>query len=209
MKKNINGAIIFLVTCVLFTGIFGLSSCGKKGLVKDQTQVWQGDDLVDVAESAEAVAEKTPDVIYVDVEGAVKVPGVYELDEGARVFEAIDKAGGLKKSASTDDINQAKILDDGEKIIILTKKQAKENEQENAASAESDTGDNEGRGLIDINSADTSLLSTLPGIGDSKASAIVAYREDNGAFSAIEDIKNVSGIGDATFGNIKDLICVN
>lgn len=131
--------------------------------------------------------------------GAVRHPGVYELAEGSRVYEALELAGGMTPEASPTAVNQAQLLTDGEMIEILTVSEAAE--QETAQAAESD-------GRVNINTADADELKTLPGIGDAKADSIIAYREQNGAFAAIEDIKNIEGIKDGVFAKLEDHIKV-
>ena len=98
------------------------------------------------------------------------------------------------------------MLNDADKIVVLTQEEAK-SAKEAETSATAEDSDTEASSLVDINSADASLLTSLPGIGDAKANAIIAYREENGAFLDASDIVNVSGIGESTYANIKDLIC--
>lgn len=145
--------------------------------------------------------------IVVYVNGAVKNPGVYTLKQGDRVYQAVALAGGMTKKAKKNAINLAETLADAENIHIMTKNEYKKShkgkkstttEQENS----SDTD------LVNINVDNQEKIMTLPGIGSSKATAIIRYREENGKFSSTEDIKNVSGIGDATYANIKDMITV-
>ncbi len=131
--------------------------------------------------------------------GAVKSPGVYELPEGSRVYEAIEMAGGLKRNASSTAVNQAQLLTDGEMIEILTVDEATAQQVEQQDEADS---------RVNLNTASAEELKTLPGIGDAKAASILAYREQNGAFTSIEDIKKIEGIKDGVFANIKDLIRV-
>lgn len=133
--------------------------------------------------------------IYVDVDGAVVNPGVYKLKKGSRVFEAIKKAGGLSEDADTSSLNQAKFVEDGEKITIPVS---------NDDMSYSDGSDSK---LININTADKTRLTELSGVGDAIADRIIEYRNKT-RFSSIEDIKNVKGIGDATFEKIKNQITV-
>lgn len=133
--------------------------------------------------------------IYVDVDGAVVNPGVYKLKKGSRVFEAIKKAGGLTDDADTTSLNQAKFVEDGEKISIPISN----DDLLNFNSSDSK--------LININTADKTRLMELNGVGDAIADRIIEYRNKS-RFSSIEDIKNVKGIGDATFEKIKNQITV-
>ena len=147
----------------------------------------------------ETAEEPEKSTIVVHVCGAVARPGVYELAAGSRAEAAVKAAGGLTGDALEESLNQARILTDGEQIRVLTKEEA-----QNAAGQEGVSG-----GKIDINTADISGLVTLNGIGETKAEAIIAYREAHGGFKKIEDICEVDGIGEKTFEKIKDSITVS
>ena len=157
--------------------------------------------------------EKQPEEIFVDVCGAVAKPGVYGMPPESRVFQAIEMAGGFLPDAAGSYINQAQPLDDGQQIYIPTKEEAEEKALTVPGAEASDTakepvaGGNE-QGKVNLNTADSAALQTLNGIGEAKAEAILAYREEHGAFSAIEEIMNVPGIKESTFSNIKDKIAV-
>ncbi len=131
--------------------------------------------------------------------GAVESPGVYELPQGSRVCDAVALAGGLTDAASDTSVNQAEYVSDGQMINIPTADEAVE-----AAAADQAASD----GLVNINTAGVEELKTLPGIGDSKAQSIIAYREANGAFQSIEDIKQIDGIKDGVFSKIEGSIKV-
>lgn len=150
-----------------------------------------------------AIEEKA--MIMVDVAGAVAYPSVVELPEGSRVFEALEKAGGLTAEGDTGTINQAEILSDGQKIYIPTKQEVKDAENRGEFTVSSDSGK---QGLININTADSTALQKLPGVGPATAEKIISYRSENGKFKSIEDLKNVSGIGDKTFEKMKNKITV-
>ena len=156
------------------------------------------------ASKASEKADKAGSVIYVDVDGQVERPGVYELSSGSRVYEAIEKAGGLKSSADTSGINQAEPVKDGQKILIPKKGSDKAASRKTGGSA----AKNEGQGKININTADSAELQTIVGIGPVTAEKIIDYRDQNGNFDKIEDIKNVSGIGDKTFEKMANDICI-
>ena len=144
--------------------------------------------------------------LYVYVTGAVKKPGVYAVKQGSRVFEVIEKAGGMTKAAKKDCINQAETVADSQNIKIITKKQYKKL----ISNEKNQNNDNKtGSGKININSADVAELTGLSGIGEAKAKAIIQYRNENGNFTNIEDIKKVSGIGDALFKKISNEITAN
>ncbi|OUO79905.1 hypothetical protein B5F53_05460 [Blautia sp. An249] len=145
--------------------------------------------------------------IYVDVGGAVNKPGVYQLKSGARIYEAIEKAGGFTQEAEPESINQAQMAQDGEQILVLTKEefQAQGMSQPQAAGQSPAQGQ---EGKVNINTADETQLQTLSGIGQSRAEAIIEYREKNGGFSSVEEIMNVDGIKEGIFEKIKDEIVV-
>jgi competence protein ComEA len=141
--------------------------------------------------------------IIVHITGAVPRPGVYALPEGARVQDAISAAGGFLAEAEKSGINLARALEDGEQLDIpyvegFTPVIATPPEEVFVPSSD----------LIDINTAATFELESLPGIGPTTAQKIVEYRETNGPFVSIEDIVNVPGIGPTTYDRIKDLITV-
>lgn len=149
-------------------------------------------------------AEQDPAVqVFVHVCGAVHVPGVYELTEGARVYEAIGAAGGVTEEAAAEYINQARPVEDGERIFVPT---AEEAEQGIGLSPEA-SADSSG-GKININTAGKDELMTLTGIGESKASSIISYRESHGRFRSIEDLMQIEGIKEGVFNKIKDDITV-
>ena len=146
--------------------------------------------------------------IKIHITGEVKNEGIVELEEGARIDDAIKKAGDVTEFADLSKVNLAYELSDGQKVYIPSKNE----EIEEYASL--DAGENvleESEaigGKININVADSSALQTINGVGESLAGKIIAYREANGKFKSIEDLKNVSGIGDKKFEDIKDKIVV-
>lgn len=154
-----------------------------------------------------SIPDQESGTIYVYVSGAVKKPGVYAVKEGSRVYQVIELAGGMTKSAKKDYLNQAETVVDSQNILVLTQKQYnKMQKSDDEIIINNNKTDDE---KININSADISALMQLSGIGETKAKAIIAYREENGNFAQIEDIKNVSGIGDSTFANISADITVD
>ena len=163
----------------------------------------QADAITDLATNTDECNEFVTNFeeIYVDISGEIINPGVYKVHEGDRVFQVIEMAGGLTENADTTTINQAETVFDGEKIIV-----PKVGEDEGYSTTDGSAGLVNGK--VNINKADLTTLETLPGIGVSKAQKIIDYRNSNGKFKKISDIKNVSGIGDATFDSLKDLICV-
>lgn len=151
--------------------------------------------------------------VTVDVSGAVKMPSVVTLGIGSRVYQAIESAGGLSDDAETRNINLAAVLEDGTKIYIPTKEQVKKNENAgngiSIGSSYNNGNENIAKdNLININIADNDELQRLAGIGPSTARKIMEYRKEYGGFSKIEELMNVSGIGEKTYKKIKDRISV-
>lgn len=180
----------------------------------------------DIDNGSEAVSDKEMQqaMIYVDVCGAVANPGVFQLAAGSRVFQAIEAAGGYLPEAALTCVNRAGVLTDGQQLYILTQEEMERQGLDPAEMAgasdgqmngSAGTGQNTGMtaqvqqdNRININTADEAQLITLTGIGATRAQAIIAYREENGPFAAIEDIMNVQGIKEGTFAKIKDEIVV-
>lgn len=152
----------------------------------------------------------TPVPLVVQVGGAVLRPGVYALPQGSRVRDAIDAAGGLLADANTEKINLADLLNDGQKLVIPGASGVSGEGSEFVPADEEELTDTQSPDyLIDINYATAEELETLPGIGPTLAMRIVQYRDEHGPFQTIEDIMNVSGIGQSTFDLIKDYIYVS
>lgn len=180
----------------------------------------------DIDNGLEAVSDKEMQqaMIYVDVCGAVANPGVFQLAAGSRVFQAIEAAGGYLPEAALTCVNRAGVLTDGQQLYILTQEEmerqgldpaemsgASDGQMNGSAGTGQNTGMNaqvQQDNRININTADEAQLTTLTGIGATRAQAIIAYREENGPFAAIEDIMNVQGIKEGTFAKIKDEIVV-
>lgn len=137
--------------------------------------------------------------IYVDISGEVNKPGIYKLQYNTRLYQLIDKAGGLTDDADIDSINQAESVSDGQKIVIPKVI----NGSDNSDVTEKESGKT--NGLININSADKETLMELPGVGEAIAQRIIEYR--NGTrFDSKEDLNNVKGIGDKTYMKMENLI---
>lgn len=162
---------------------------------------------VSEALSSESAVETGPDVIYVQVLGAVHSPGVYELPTGSRVFEAVQKAGGMTDEAAPQSLNQAQELADGQMIVLYTQAEWEQLQETGGGTADVLQAEPDD-GRVNINTAGIEELCTISGIGQSRAESIVTYREQNGAFESIEDIMKVSGIKEGLFQKIKDKIKV-
>lgn len=225
---------LFLFRGMLFAfPMLVLTACtGKEDVVlnlSDADSMQETDELTEteadtLIENAVQLPDNTLDTaqseIYVHICGAVVNPGVYKLDEGSRVFEGIEAAGGFEEDACEDYVNLAGCLKDGERIVIPTKEEIEEAKADGSyqvlwAKTESDMATEEtgasgsGAGLVNINTATESELGSISGIGAGKAAAIVQYRQENGSFASIEDIMKVSGIKEGTYDKIKDKITVN
>ena len=166
-------------------------------------------------QNKENVEKEQEEMIVVHIAGEVKKPGIVKTKEGARIADIIEEAGGLTENANITNINLAYIIEDGQKITIPSKNQKVEAKQEEYIQTENEQGIiNEEQGIsnknqvLNINKATKEELQTLQGIGESTAEKIITYRKENGNFKQIEDIKNVPGIGDAKYENIKDKISV-
>ena len=169
---------------------------------------------------------ETENKIFVYVTGEVNEPGIVKLNENSRIIDAINSAGGTTNNANISKINLAYVLKDGMKVNIPSKEDLKNNNKfdyitmssgdgksdntsENESSLSSKTDKtNTNKSTVNINTATQTELETLPGIGPSTALKIINYRNENGKFSSIDEIKNVSGIGDSKFENIKKYITI-
>lgn len=190
-KKILLFGIVFLV----------LSAGGCQGVWKEEeAEAIHQSEQHTFADSSEQSPQNVSGTLYIHVCGCVKNPGLYLLKEGARIGEAIQAAGGLKANADDAAVNLAARLEDGMQVYVPSK------QKETAQAGETSVGFREEK--ININQAKVEELTSLSGIGESRAQAIIDYREENGLFSSVEDIKNVSGIGEGIFERIKNKITV-
>lgn len=198
-------------------------------IYKDKLNKNSNDNIV-VENDIEQKEDIKLDNIYVDIKGAVVNPGVYKVEDNTIVDEIITLAGGLTEQADTSLTNLAKVVENGDLIIIYTKEEIENSNLKesvikivdkecvcpniqndgciNNEITENITNKEKQTDIININSATLEQLMTLDGIGESKAKAIIEYRETNGPFSKIEDITNVSGIGENVYQKIKDRLTV-
>lgn len=201
MNKRTILALPVLLSVIAAGVVFCISRGEPSGEVQMEDSL-----RIEMPVVTEVYAAETQACVWVYVSGSVRDPGVYCLDAGARVFEAIDMAGGADADAAQEFLNLAEKVVDGQRIYvpdskeILPKTGALWQETQAEPGAAEDT-------LININTASAGQLQSLPGIGTAKAEAIIAYREQH-LFEAIEDIMNVSGIKDQLFSRIKDKIKV-
>ena len=201
MKKRFQKIAVYLTAVLSFVICGFLYSCTSRRAVYTIEQP----EGTETAESTELSVsnEVQTETIFVYVCGSVVNPGVYEAVHDARVYELIDMAGGVSSDGCLEALNLAEYVHDGQKLYVPDYDEYAQSE----TSAYS--GDDEKQtGLVNINTADADELMTLPGIGSSRAQAIIEYREANGGFAAVEDVMNVSGIKASAYAKIKDLICV-
>lgn len=195
---------------MLLLALYWLSGCGKadKALpvpalsvpaLSEATQPTSARSMQSVpAVTDESISAAEQSMIYVYVCGAVQAPKVVELPAESRAWDALEAAGGFAAEADRNAVNLAEPLTDGQKLYFPTEEERKLTGSDQASSD----------GRININTADAAQLCTLPGIGTSRAEAIIAYRKQNGAFATVEDIMKVSGIKEGAFEKIKDRITV-
>lgn len=228
-KKIIAGVLFAIISITLFVGVYffnamktnadsiefdnNLSINKSSKNVEKTSNIEENSsnkDIVNVEDNINSMEDSSK--IKVDIKGAVKKPGVYELNINNRVIDVIKKAGGLKSNASTDNINLSKKIYD-EMVIIVNSNKKQNYEIENDADINNtknspiSTNKNTVSTKININTAELNQLITLTGIGEAKAKAIIEYRKSK-KFNSIDDIKNVTGIGDALFEKIKNNITV-
>ena len=161
-------------------------------------------DLKETGSSSLANSEQTGKMIYVHICGQVNQSGVYCLEEGSRIMDVVEMAGGFTEYAAGDYVNLAQKLIDGQQIYIPDIEEVKENKGlMNLSNSGPGSSEND---KVNINTADKDTLMTLTGIGEAKAEAIIKYREKNGGYKSIEEIKEIEGIKDAVFSKIEDEI---
>ncbi len=180
-------------------------------------QVKSNDDAASAASSSETQVEPKSSTVTVDISGAVRHQGVYTLKNGARIDELIKAAGGLKANAQLRNINRAVMLKDQDKVHVPYKGE-KDDEVASAGMQSSSTTSSAGTEAssssadnnekINLNTASAADLQKLDGIGEKKAEQIIAYREQKGQFKKIEDLMQVSGIGEKTFAALKDKLAL-
>ena len=197
--------ILLLIVIIIGGGIFLYKNINSE----DNFTI---NSVSDISENSPAIQKEVPPLI-VHITGAVKNPGVYQLKSTDRIVDAVKIAGGETEEANLDLINLAALLKDGQKIIVPYKTYSETGEEINTntynyvesvySSSSVSTS-----AKININTANANMLQTLPGIGPVLSERIIEYRNQNGLFGIIDDIKDVSGIAEKKFEGIKDLICV-
>lgn len=202
--------IIATITFIILAGtVYSVSTMIKGGKADDRIELVVTDSVISTSDETGSHFDAQPDStkddsstgIYVHICGAVINPGVYQVPAGTRVYQALELAGGSSNDAYLSGINLADKLADGQKVYIPA-------EGENAEGILSTDSGGVQSVMVNINTASEAELMTLPGIGQSRAKDIINYRVKNGFFESIDDIMKVSGIKEAAFEKIKDLIKV-
>ena len=202
-KPALIGLAAIVIMVAVFAGRIVIDAATATEIPIDRSIV--EDDRVMLEQSNESSPSTVTTELYVHVSGAVKNPGLVIVAEGSRVVDAVEAAGGFSKNADEESVNLARKVADGEHIQVF--KIGEEVAVNAGASSEKAiTGNYQDH--VNINSASEQELQSLPGIGPATASKIIDYRNSNGPFSQIDELKNVSGIGDKKFESIEDLICV-
>lgn len=193
-----------IIMIILF---FCFDNNGFENSNKDELDIYDIA-LIEGNENNDEKIENKISKIKVHITGEVLKQGLIELDEGSRIADAINEAGNITEFADLSKVNLAYELSDGQKVYIPSIKDETE-EYISESAGESVLEDEDVKdGKININTADIDLLQTINGVGESLASKIIDYRKQNGKFKSVEDLKNVSGIGDKKFEDIKDKVIV-
>ena len=197
LKREIKLLIICLVVVIIIVGIFMNNKRSQGELISD--------DLIVDNKTTEQETVKD-NIIKVHIDGCVQTPGIIELEKGSRIADAIDKVGGITSNASIKNVNLAYVLQDGEKIHIPSVEEENSNlEQIQVISSANTSSEN---GKININKATLAELQKISGIGESTAKKIIEYRNINGKFKKIEELKQITGIGDKKYDIIKEEVTV-
>ncbi len=191
---NKRSIIIFLII-----GIILVIAYIKNNLKDTEEFELSYENIINNSENSVTKENTEDNSIKIHITGEINNPGLIELISGDRILDAINKAGGTTSMADTSKVNLAYVLSDGEKIYIPSI-----NDEEDIPYIENSSNNSK----VNINTATSEQLQSLNGVGESIAESIIKYREENGKFASIEDIKNVSGIGDSKFEKIKEDICV-
>lgn len=194
-------SIVILIT--LLVGIYLMVN--KEPQV--DTTMWEETSLTTTAEVAtDATKERAETMIYVDIKGAVKVPGIYQLKTQQRIWDALALAGGVREEADTAQVNYAQKVKD--QMIIYVPKKGEAMAQSLETLQESAPAQQNQEEKINLNTATEAELQTISGIGAKKAQEIIRFRDEQGPFKTVEELKNVPGIGEKTVERLKDMLTV-
>ncbi len=208
-KKTIFSIIVILVVFLIIVYYYFYSS--KYEYITEQesffSEIQINNSSIEIEEDTDLRETEDKNLISIHIAGAVEKEGVVEIEEESRVIDIIEEAGGLTEEADLSDVNLAYMVKDGQKIYIPSI----DDEEDIEIVSEEMQGSNEEKDdntIININTATQTELEELQGIGPSIASSIITYRKENGKFNNIEELKNVSGIGEAKYNKIKNNICI-
>lgn len=228
IKKNIKWITITVVIMI----IIGLISLKHSLIKKNNSPKQEEISILEKTPTEPELEAEEPEIknVYVDIKGAVALPGVYEIEENKKVIDVIELAGGFTEQADTSLVNLAKKVENEMVIIIYTSDEVRKATAENSIAkivdkqcicpeikndacinnntTESSPNKETNTQKINLNTATLEELQTLSGIGESKAKAIIEYRETNGFFQTIEELMEVSGIGEALYEKVKNNITV-
>lgn len=194
-------SMVILIT--LLVGIYLMVN--KKAQV--DTTMWEETSLTTTAEAVtDATKERAETMIYVDIKGAVKVPGIYQLKNQQRIWDALALAGGVSEEADTAQVNYAQKVKD--QMIIYVPKKGESVAQSLETLQESAPAQQNQEEKINVNTATEAELQTISGIGAKKAQEIIRFRDEQGPFKTVEELKNVPGIGEKTVERLKDMLTV-
>ena len=202
-KPIIIGALVLIIMLIVIIVYIGM-----------QTKEYTNYEQLEISSEESKVQEEEQTAITtikVHIAGSVVTEGIVELEEGARIADAIQSAGGTTADANMQKINLAHKLQDGQKIYIPNLNEDETAIIENGGITESATASRttiNSTGKININTATQTELELVTGVGPSTATKIIEYREENGKFQTVEDIKNVPGIGDSKYESMKEQITV-
>ena len=208
IRKHVTKEKIIISVVILVISIIGL----KLFLSKNAAKVDQFEEVV-LTDTTDLIAETEKEnndavKMYVDIKGAVKLPGMYEVTSDMRVLNVIDMAGGLKETADDSQVNFSQRIED--QMVIYIPIEGEELSETVIAGTNSNTANisKDEDGKINLNQATKEELMTLSGVGEKKAEKIIEYREENGSFKTIEDLKNVNGFGEKSFESLEKYISI-
>lgn len=202
MKNFEKSIFLGVIVIIVIGGVIYYNHCRENNSINENTK--------EIYYETKEKEEEQENFIVIHITGEIKTPGIIKIKENSRLADAIEAAGGLTENADINKINLAYIISDGQKIYIPNINDKTEDyvnsEAGNGVIIENMESNN--KKLVNINTATQAELETLTGIGASTALKIINYRKENGKFKNIEEIKNVSGIGEAKYEVIKNNICV-
>lgn len=211
--KVIGSVILAIIIIVVMFVKYSLG--GRNDLKSSSEDIFIDDEIKDksydlpsnVSNDSNSLSQSVSNFkeIVVEIKGEVKNPNIYKLNENSIIEDLINKAGGLTEFADISKINRAEKLQDHIAIVIPNKNDPN---SQNTLSSSVSASSTQGNSLVNLNTATDIELQSLPGVGPSKAKSIIEYREKNGGFKSIDEIKNIKGIGESSFEKLKDKITI-